>query len=199
MSKSGRAEWSLALAVALSVVLGACSRTDDGLTQRLLESNDKVLACQKEIAQTKSQVTGLKHQLAQAIASPSHVQLTDPEIIELVASLRGPSGGGEGGSVQPTLDPQKASAVVLKGAPAMQVCYERALKKNAALQTRAGIGLQLDVTVRPNGQVQTVDIVPNVDKEMTDCIRTAATRWKFPSFTGGPVTIEQKVTLTPKT
>jgi hypothetical protein len=194
---SGRSVWSAALAITLS--LGACTREEEGLTQRLLESNDKVLACQKEVAEIKGQVGGLKRQLAQAIATPAKVQLNDPEIIELVASLRGPSGRGASTDVTPTLDPQKASAIVLKGAPAMQVCYERALKKNAALQTQAGIGLQLDVTVRPNGEVQTVDIVPNVDREMTDCIRSAATRWKFPSFTGGPVTIEQKVTLTPKT
>jgi hypothetical protein len=189
---------AVAVFVLAAVGLGACARNDEELTKRLLESNDKVLACQKELAEAKNQAGGLKRQLAQAVANPSRVQLTDPEVIELVASLRGPAPAAAAGGGN-ALDPQQASAIVMRGAPAMQQCYERALKKNASLQTQAGIGLMLGITVRPSGEVGAVDISPNVDKEMTGCIRGAATRWKFPSFSGSPVTIEQKVTLTPKT
>jgi hypothetical protein len=32
---------------------------------------------------------------------------------------------------------------------------------------------------------------------MTSCIKNAAMRWKFPTFAGESVTIEQKLTLTP--
>jgi len=181
------------LAVAL-LGLAACNHADETLTKNLLECNDKVVALQKEIAQTKSEVAGLKHQLAQAVANEK-VQLKDPEIIALVASLRGtPTDVDTGG-----LDPRKASEIVMQGAHAMQACYERALKKNTGLQAQSGIGLVLGITVKPSGGVSGVNISPDVDKEMTACMRNTVTRWKFPSFAGSAVTIEQKLTLTPKT
>ena len=34
---------------------------------------------------------------------------------------------------------------------------------------------------------------------MTKCIKTTIGHWKFPTFKGNAVTIEQKLTLTPKT
>jgi hypothetical protein len=189
----------LVAAVGLVGVLFGCNKADEALTQRLLEANDKVLACQKELAQAqaqaKSQVAGLKRQVAEAVANPTRIQLTDPEIIELVASIRGPAAADTGGG----LDPQKASAIVLRGAPAMQACYERALKNSASLQRKSGVGLKLGITVRPNGAVEGVDVAPNVDDGMTGCIRAAASRWKFPAFSGRAVTIEQQVKLTPKT
>ena len=178
-------------------LFASCNHEDEALTKRLLEANDKVLACQKELATAKNEVGGLKRQVAEAVAHPTTIPLRDPEVIQLVADLRGASGGtgvGVGG-----LDPAKASEIVLHGAPGMQACYERALKRNTALQGQSGLGLILGITVRPNGEVREVNISPNVDKEMTSCMRGMATRWKFPSFAGSAVTIEQKLTLTPKT
>jgi hypothetical protein len=190
--------WGWLAAAAGAVWLAACTKTDDGLTQRLLDANDKVLACQKDLAGAKTEVAGLKRQLAQAVANPARIQLQDPEIIQLVADLRGPPAGDRPVAAG-ALDPQKASGVVMQGARAMQACYERALKKNASLQQRAGIGVTLAITVQPSGSVDTLDISPDVDKEMTECIRSAAGHWKFPPFSGKAVTIEQKLTLTPKT
>jgi hypothetical protein len=178
----------------------ACTKEDDGLTARLMESNNKVLACQKDLTQAKDQIAALKRQLAQAIADPSKVTLTDPDIIELVASRkanRGPDAAG--GDLTPTLNPKEASRIVMQGASAMQQCYERALKKNASLQFKQGLGVTLGITVKPSGQVEAVDVNPTVDKDMTQCFKTTVQRWKFPTFTGSAVTIEQKLTLTPKT
>lgn len=194
---SGKSVLVAAVAVA-TAALGGCNKADEGLTKQLLECNDKVLACNKELAAAKADIAGLKRQLAQAIANPSHVQLTDPETIQLVASIRN-AGGGEEGVGSGGLDPKKASEVVMHGAPGMQACYERALKNSVSLQRQAGLGLILGITVRPTGEVRDVDISPNVDKEMIACMRNVATRWKFPSFAGSAVTIEQKLTLTPKT
>jgi len=42
----------------------------------------------------------------------------------------------------------------------MQVCYERALKKNSALQYQAGLELVVELTVKPTGDVQEVNIKP---------------------------------------
>ena len=184
---------SLVLLCALS--LGACK--DEEAQRRLSEATDKVIACKKEVNDLKNEVASLKKQLAVAMANPSKLVLTDPEIINLIADLRG--GKAPSGDVKPSLDPQEASKIVFQGAKAMQVCYERALKKNQALQYQAGVGLTLDITVKPAGNVDAVEVSPSVDKEMTACIKTAASRWKFPAFQGEPVVLSQKVTLTPKT
>ncbi len=137
MSNSVR---GLALLGAL-VVYGGCSKTDEGMTQRLMEANDKVVACQKDLAGARNEIAGLKRKVADAVANPGKFALTDPDIIELVASRRGNL--GKPGEVQPTLDPRLASKIVMQGATAMQACYERALKKNAALQMQAGLALTL--------------------------------------------------------
>jgi len=166
------------------------------MRKQLNETSDKLLVCRKETNDLKNEVSGLKRQLAQAMANPSRIVLTDPEIINLIASLRGGEGNeellGKG-----ALDPQVASKIVFQGAPALQKCYERALKKNQALQYQSGVGVTLAITVRPQGTVQGVEVTPSIDSEMTACIKTAAVRWKFPTFAGSAVTIEQKLTLTP--
>jgi len=191
---------ALATLAALACMSGACDKADEGLTARLMESNNKVIACEKDLAHAKDEIGGLKRQLAQALAEPSKVTLTDPEIIELVASRKAAQGGTpDNGEVVPTLNPKEASRIVMQGASAMQQCYERALKKNAALQMKQGLGVTLGITVKPNGQVGAVDVQPSVDKDLTQCFKTTVQRWKFPSFTGTAVTIEQKLTLTPKT
>jgi hypothetical protein len=181
------------LSTALLVV--ACdSKAKEELTRRVNEANDKLVQCRKDNNDLKNEVSSLKRQLAQAMANPSRVVLTDPEIINLIASIKGTQvAGGERGG----LDPAQASKIVFQGAHALRQCYERALKKNQALQYQSGIGVTLAVTVRGQGTVQDVDVSPSVDSEMTSCIKNTVMRWKFPTFAGDPVTIEQKLTLTP--
>lgn len=189
--------FGLGSVLALGLFSG-CNKPDEGLTARLLEANNKNVACQKELAEAKSARDNLKKQLAMAMANPTNLKLTDPEIIELIADARKARGAGpEFG--QGDLNPKEASAIVMRGAPALQGCYERALKRNAGLQMRAGLGVTLGITVKPAGAVDNVDVTPSVDTEMTKCIKATIIRWKFPTFTGNAVTIEQKLTLTPKT
>jgi hypothetical protein len=187
-----RASWVLVGLAAMA----ACKRNDEDAQRRLSEATDRVIACKREVNDLKNEVASLKRQLAEALANPSKITLTDPEIINLIADLRG---GKPAGDVKPSLDPSEASKVVFQGAKAMQVCYERALKRNQALQYQVGVGLTLDITVKPAGTVDVVEVSPSLDREMTSCIKTAAARWKFPTFQGQPVVISQKVTLTPKT
>jgi hypothetical protein len=191
-SLSRRLPW-LCLA---ALLLGGCDgKAKEEMTRRLNEANDKLVDCRKETNALKSEIASLKRQVAQAMANPTRIVLTDPEIINLVASIRGsvPTGGEERGA----LDPSVASKIVLQGAPALRQCYERALKKNQSLQFQSGVGLTLDITVAPQGTVEDVGVNPSIDSEMTTCIKSAAMRWKFPTFAGSAVTIEQKVTLTP--
>jgi hypothetical protein len=189
--------WKRACVLALCAAsLGACKNEDEATKRRLNEAMDKVVSCKKEVNDLTNQVNLLKKQLAQAMAGQK-IALTDPEIINLIADIRGTKGGG--GDLKPTLDPQEASKIIFQGAKAMQACYERALKKNQGLQYQSGVGLTLEVTVKPVGTVDAVEVLPSIDKEMTACIKTAAARWKFPAFQGEPVTLSQKITLTPKT
>jgi hypothetical protein len=176
--------------------LGACSDKGKEEALKLLnESNDKLLQCRKDTNDLRNEVSGLKRQLAQALANPGRITLTDPEILNLIASIKGAPVAA--GGPKNALDPAAASKVVSQGAQALRQCYERALKRNPDLQYQAGIGVTLNVTVRPQGTVEDVALSPSVDGEMTSCIRTAAMRWKFPAFAGETVTIEQKLTLTP--
>ncbi len=191
---------SSAFLVASAVLATGCDGGAKELTARLSEANDRVIECKKGASELRSQVSSLKREVARALAKPSSIQLQDPEIIELVADLRKQAGAtdevllGKG-----ALDPKVASKVVKGGAQMLQICYERALKKSTSLQYQAGLGVVLGVTVKPTGIVEEVDVRPSVDHGMTECIRGAAMRWKFPKFAGDSVTIEQKITLTPKT
>jgi hypothetical protein len=185
------------------IALAGCkSSAGEELTGRLNEANDKVVACRSESNELKAQNAELKRKLAEAMANPSRVQLTDPDILNLIAEIKGKkaSGGQEGDLVlgKGDLNPKEASRVVRQGAQALQKCYERALKKNSALQMQAGLGVMLELTVKPTGTVQAMNLSPQVDSDLTECVRTTVSRWKFPPFAGEPVVVAQKLTLTPK-
>src|SRR3954465_9208191 len=106
------------MALLCVLFIGSCK--DEEAQRRLNEATDKVVACKKEVNDLKNQVASLKQQLAQALANPSKIVLTDPEIINLIADLRGGKPGTPG-DVKPSLDPQEASKIVFQGARAMQV------------------------------------------------------------------------------
>jgi len=182
-------------------VVGCRGGESDELTTRLNEANDKVVACKKDVNDLKTMNAELKQKLAQAMANPSRVQLTDPDILNLIAEIKGKRGDDNGELVlgKGDLNPKEASRVVKQGAQALQKCYERALKKNSSLQFKSGVGVLLELTVKPTGQVKGMNMSPQVDSEMTECVRSTVLRWKFPPFSGEQVVVTQKLTLTPKT
>jgi hypothetical protein len=186
-----------------ALLLGCKGSDDPEVLSRLNQANDKVVACKNEANEFKTQIADLKRQLAVAMANPNRLQLTDPEVLNLIGDLRKQKRAGQDSDEvtigKGDLKPQDASRVVKQNAQAMQVCYERALKKNSALQYQAGLALVVELTVKPTGAVKEVNIRPSVDAEMTSCFQTAALRWKFPAFGGDSVVVAQKVTLTPKT
>jgi outer membrane murein-binding lipoprotein Lpp len=185
------------------VTLAGCKGNGEELTARLNEANDKVVACRGEINELKAQNADLKRKLAAAKTDPSRVQLTDPDILNLIAEIKSKRAGARGdGDVvlgKGDLNPKEASRVVRQGAQALQRCYERALKKNSALQMQSGLGVMLELTVKPSGAVQGMNLSPHLDNDLTECVRTTVSRWKFPPFAGEPVVVAQKLTLTPKT
>ncbi len=185
------------------IALAGCKGSaGEELTGRLNEANDKVVACRSETNELKAQNADLKRKLAEAMSNPSRVQLTDPDILNLIAEIKSKKAndGQEGDLVlgKGDLNPKEASRVVRQGAQALQKCYERALKKNSALQMQAGLAVMLELTVKPTGTVQGMNLSPQVDNDLTECVRTTVARWKFPPFAGEPVVVAQKLTLTPK-
>src|SRR3954468_15771875 len=174
-----RSCWGKLAYVLPVLLLVACdTKEKEELTKRYNEATDKLLQCRKESNDLTNEIAGLKRQLAQAMANPSKVTLTDPEIINLIASIRGSSGGDDVVLGKGALNPKEASKIVMQGAMALRQCYERALKKNQSLQYQSGLGVTLAITVKPQGAVQGVEVTPSVDHEMTACIKTAAMRWK---------------------
>ena len=186
-------------------LLGCKGGDNEDVIRQISQANDKVVTCKSEVMELKSQVAGLKRQIAEVLAGPSRLQLNDPEILNLIADLRKKkhaAGSAEGDEIaigKGDLKPQDASRVVKQNAQVMQVCYERALKRNSALQYQAGLALVVELTVKPTGAVKEVNGRPSVDADMTSCFQAAAMRWRFPTFGGEPVVVAQKVTLTPKT
>jgi hypothetical protein len=187
------------LVLGASALVGCDKSKEEDLTRRLNETSDRVVECKKENNELRNQVSSLKKQLAQAMANPNAITLTDPEILNLIADMRGMKADDPNLLGKGALDPKVASKIVMQGAPALLQCYERALKKNQALQYQAGAQVSLALTVKPQGVVQEVEVRPSLDAGLTDCIKQAASRWKFPNFQGEPVELVQKVTLTPKT
>ena len=192
-------------ALTLLALVPACNnQANEELTRRVAEANGTISELKRDNTRLETEVKGLKRQLAQALANPGKIVLDDPEIIELIADLRAsaaPAGGiGEELSIgKGDLNPKEASAVVMRGARALQQCYERALKKNQALQYQAGVQMVLGITVKATGRVDDVNVAPSIDGGLTACIDTAVKGWKFPKFAGSAVSIEQRVRLTPKT
>lgn len=202
MKHNGRRTTLAALALLCGLSVTGCKGDDEEWTKRLGEANDKVVACKKDVNDLKAQNAELKQKLAQAMTAPSRVQLTDPDILNLIAEIKGKGAAADDGDIvlgKGDLNPKEASKVVRQGAQALQKCYERALKKNTALQMQAGLSVMLELTVKPSGQVKSMNLSPQVDGELLECVRTTVTRWKFPPFAGEPVVVAQKLTLTPKT
>ena len=74
----------------MALLLASCDgKAKEEMTRRLAEANDKLVDCQRETSALKTEISTLKRQLAQAVANPNRIVLTDPEIINLVASIRG--------------------------------------------------------------------------------------------------------------
>lgn len=184
------------------LALASCKGNSEELTSRLNDANNKLVACRGEVNELKTQNAELKRKLAEAMANPARVQLTDPDILNLIAEVKSKRAPTEQDGVvlgKGDLNPKEASRVVRQGAQALQKCYERALKKSSALQMQSGLGVMLELTVKPTGAVQGMNLSPHVDNDLTECVRTTVSRWKFPPFAGEPVVVTQRLTLTPKT
>src|SRR2546423_13383356 len=109
----------------------ACDgKEKEELTKRYNETADKLLQCRKENNDLTNEVAGLKRQLAQAMANPSKVTLNDPEIINLIASIRGSGSGGDAVLGKGAPNPKGARKGGTQGAMALPPRYQAAVPKN---------------------------------------------------------------------
>ena len=94
----------------------------------------------KELAKTRAERDSLKKQLATAMANPTKLLLTDPEIIELIADARKARGAGPAFGPG-DLNPKEASAIVMRGPAALPGRYDRALRRHRRPPTRGAAAL----------------------------------------------------------
>lgn len=88
-----------------------------------------------------------------------------------------------------------ASRVIGENSGAVRACYERALKSNHGLQGRLSLMLQ----VGASGQVQSVQVGGSLrDPTVFSCVRSVASRWRFPAPTGGCAVVSAPFSFTPR-
>jgi TonB family protein len=112
---------------------------------------------------------------------------------------RGDTGGGatekkvrgvvrsEAPAVDGELDPSLVSKEVRTRIGAIKACYERALKRNPNLSGK----VKIRWTITQAGTVSGVEIDEDSmgDSEVTSCIKSLVSRWRFPAPSGGSVEV----------
>jgi len=183
-----------AAAAVAALALGACGSGCNGQPQAGQQQVDRSLEalrkCESERDRLQEDLNALKVKLAQALANPGTIKV-DPALLTI-----------EGKSLMPamqegTLTQEQVFAVIGRSKGSLEACYTRALKRNSALHHGA-ITLSVSFSVRTNGRPTRIDIQPNRDGQMIDCMVKAIERWPFPEFDGQAVDVEAPVTLLPK-
>jgi hypothetical protein len=116
----------------------------------------------------------------------------DPRALKLAA----PRGGAEPAS-RP-LDPVAAAAVIHAAEPALQRCYERALRGAPAGGPNV-LRLRLRIDLDGRGRVKQVQLVAKepIPELLGACVRQLATGWQFPRPGGGGITFEAPISFRP--
>ncbi len=181
---------ALTMLLGLALSLPACG----GKQKPCVDKSKAGLAkCNAQVETLQKQLNDLKIKLAQALANPGTIKV-DPELLTLV----GPGGKKRKITLREgTLKQTEVIRVFRLGKGALQACYNRALKRNSSLH-HASLTLNLAFKVRASGTPMGISVRPNRDAKMSDCMKKAIRRWKFPRFSGQPVGVESPVTLRPK-
>lgn len=91
------------------------------------------------------------------------------------------------------LDEADLRPVLSRGMRQVQRCYELALRQGTGAVTgRARLRIEIGLT----GGVQRAQVLGIPESSLTECITSYASRWTFPP-PGGPLTVEQPLTLAP--
>jgi hypothetical protein len=155
------------------------------------QSRQPLEECRTNLDKLQSENTTLKRQLAQALANPGTIKV-DPSVLGLEGKVEKGPAPKEG-----SLSQEQVIATMRQNKGVLQACYERAMKKNTAL-THQKVTLTVGFSVKPSGVADDINISPNYDSMMIECMKKAIVRWRFPTFVGQPVGVESPLTLTPR-
>ncbi len=137
--------------------------------------------------ETKSKVSKKEVKKAEPVKEPSKESLKDKQMLERM--------GGTGVALKHDTSSSKSSEgegleaaqlikVVTKNRPTLQRCYEIAARGNQAATVR----IDVDITVGNSGTVTGVKTRGQSIGNMSDCIREAVKRWRFPAADGSTQT-----------
>lgn len=179
-----------AVALALVTLSGGCNSQPQAGQQQVDRSLEALRKCEADRDRLQEDLNALKVKLAQALANPGTIKV-DPALltIEGKSLIAAPQEG--------TLTQEQVFAVIGRSKGSLEACYTRALKRNSALH-HGSITLNVAFSVRSSGRPTRIDIQPNRDAQMIDCMVKAIERWPFPEFQGQAVDVEAPVTLLPK-
>jgi hypothetical protein len=181
----------LATSAALVVISLAGCKCNEPEQPCVDKSKPELDQCKLSGDKLQAEINSLKRLLAQALAAPGTIKV-DPSVLMIGGKpivVKAPKEG--------SLSQDQVILTIRANKPALQSCYERAMKKNNAL-TQQKITLTLNLQIRPAGSASDINISPNYDSMMIDCMKKAIMRWRFPTFTGQPVGVESPITLTPR-
>ena len=101
----------------------------------------------------------------------------------------------EAPEVDGSLDSESIAKVVRARLRSIQDCYERELKRNASLTGK----IEIEFTIGSGGDVEEARVSNNKmgSAEVGDCIVSRVRRWKFPTPSGGSVTVNYPFIFTP--
>jgi len=176
----------LLAAISLAGAVG-CTKQKECVDQ----SQKPLEECKINSDKLQAEIVTLKRQLAQALANPGTIQV-DPEVLAI--------DGKKPIKVKPregTLSQEQVISTMRANKAVLKRCYEKAMKKNSKLQQQQ-ITLTIAFKVFPSGSAKEISIRPVYDFPMSDCMKTAIKRWRFPAFTGQPVGVESPLRLSPK-
>jgi hypothetical protein len=179
-----------AVVLGLAAAFAACTdhASPDVVDQVRLAGD--LVKCQNDQSALKDEVATLRAEVAKlrAAAAPPSGDAAATPVAQAGKRHRGRRRGADR-----SIPADLVERVVQQGAPQLRVCYEKALKRNPAIQTISSVKTAFNI--RETGQVYGAVIAPHVDPTMEKCMLSFIGRWRFPAFKGDPVRIESPVNL----
>ncbi|HMF39425.1 MAG TPA: AgmX/PglI C-terminal domain-containing protein [Polyangia bacterium] len=117
-----------------------------------------------------------------ALAEPPPPEAAPPEPEPAAAVAPAPAAAAAEPAEQPEISARKQAdltRVIRDGSPGLQVCYQRALVRDASL-VRGNVTVR--ASVRPSGHVDSVSIkAPAAFRVLSPCLKAAVSKWTFPT------------------
>lgn len=174
--------------LAMLLLTGGCGAQSAGDSGGSLRA--ELAECREGGDRLEQENNALKVQLAEALASPGRPRTTRK--IEVDGQVPPPDAGAAPG----TLSQAEVVATVQKGRPALQECYDQAIRADRTLHNKP-IKLVVAFRVQPSGVARDISVRPAWSEALITCITRSVGAWRFPTFAGAEVGIEMPITLSP--